>query len=469
MKQKPITVFLKFFVGIVIVILSAGIPCLEGLSRPGMKYLGILVCMIYYLLVNLCDEYIIVMFSLALCCVMDTRNFTEIFSAFSNTTVWLLIGVLPLSAVIAKSGLMKRIALHVLKLFPNTYQGQMLALTVAGIVISPLIPSITAKASILAPFAVNAAEEMKFEKKSRGMMGLFMAVYLMGAVSGHVFYSGSMNVFIMLGLLPDYMQNNFTWGNWLIGTFVWGLCIYVLGFLAMCIFYKPKKADRMPEHYIEDKIRDMGKMTALEKKVLAVLVVTLAGWITKSMHGVPEGVIALCAVFVLALLGAMDKKDFRSGVAWDMIIFIGGLMCMAALMTDLGVDTWIANLLSPFIKPMLVNEYVFIITLSLLVAVSRYFIVSAISAVSLFFIVFAGPAQAIGISPWVTGFIIVTIGQLWSTPYNSTTYLTAVAVVGDDVLDFKQAVKMSHAYVIISIVGFLCTIPLWRHLGYIIT
>lgn len=150
-----------------------------------------------------------------------------------------------------------------------------------------------------------------------------------------------------------------------------------------------------------------------------------------------------------------------------MIIFIGGLMSMATLMTDLGVDKWLAQILSPFIRPMLVNEYVFVISLSLLVAVSRYIIVSAVSAVSLFYIIFAGPAQAVGISPWVTAFVITTIGQLWSTKYNSTTYLTSLAVVGEDTLDFKQAVKMSHVYVIISIIGFVLSIPLWKYLGYI--
>lgn len=468
MNSKAIKIILKVLPGIVILALSCTYPCFDGLTREGMKYMGVLLCMIYFLLVNLCEEYIIVMFALAVCVFMNIDRFTEIFSAFSNTTVWLLIGVLPLSAIISKSGLMKRIALHVLKLFPNTYFGQMLALTVAGIVLSPLIPSITAKASILAPFAVNVAEEMQFEKKSKGLMGLFMAVYLMGAVSGHVFYSGSMNVFIMLGLLPESMQNTFTWGSWLQASCIWGLAIYIIGFAVMFWLYRPKGAQNMPENYISDKIREMGPMTVIEKKVLVVLVITLLGWITKSVHGISEAAIALMAVFVLALMGTVKKQDFRGGVAWDMIIFIGGLMCMATLMTNLGVDTWIANLLSPFIKPMLVNEYVFIIVLSLIVAVSRYFIVSAISAVSLFYIVFAGPAQSIGISPWVTGFVIVTIGQLWSTQYNSTTYLTSVAVLGDDVLDFKQAVKMSHAYVVISIIGFVLSVPLWKYLGYIV-
>lgn len=467
MNKKGFITALELVFGLLLLGISCICPCPEGLDRQGVKYIGILLCMLFYLLVNLCSEYIVVMFTLAACVFLKVDSFSGIFSAFSNTTVWLLIGVLPLSVVISKSGLMKRVALYVLKLFPNTYQGQLLALTIAGIVISPMIPSITAKASILAPFAIQAAEEMKFEKKSKGMMGLFMAVYLMGAVSGHVFYSGSMNVFIMLGLLPAEMQDMFSWGTWLKATFIWGLCIYIIGFVVMKIIYKPEKMQNMPSDYIDKKIREMGPMSAEEKKVAFVLAITLLGWITKNLHGISEAAIAMVAYFFLTLMGTTKKQDFRGGVAWDMIIFIGGLMSMATLMTNLGIDAWLAEKLLPFIRPMLVNEYVFIISLAVLVAVSRYFIVSAVSAVSLFYIVFAGPAQSIGISPWVTAFVITTVGQLWSTEYNSTTYLTSVAVVGEETLNFKEAVKMSHAYVIISIIGFVLSIPLWKHLGYI--
>ncbi len=467
MNKRAVMIGLELALGLLILGISCVCPCPEGLTRQGVKYIGVLLCMLYFLIVNICSEYIVVMFTLAACVFLKVESFQGIFSAFSNTTVWLLIGVLPFGVVISRSGLMKRVALYVLKLFPGTYQGQLLALSVAGIVISPMIPSITAKASILAPFAVNVAEEMGFEKKSRGMMGLFMAVYLMGAVSGHVFYSGSMNVFIMLGLLPQEMQGMFTWGSWLAATFLWGLCIYILGFLAMLFLYRPEKRKPMSPDYIPNKIKEMGPMSPEEKKVAIVLAVTLLGWVTKSVHGVSEAAIALAAYFLLTLMGMTKKQEFRGNVAWDMIIFIGGLMCMATMMTDLGVDVWMAELLSPYIAPMLTNEYIFVISLSLLVAVSRYFVVSAISAVSLFYIVFAGPAQAAGISPWVTAFVITTIGQLWSTEYNSTTYLTSVAVVGEDALDFKQAVKMSHAYVVISIIGFVISIPLWKHLGYI--
>lgn len=466
-RAMPVT-WVKFIAGILLIAGIGSLPCPEGLTREAMKYMGVFAGMLFYLLVNLCAEYVIILFSLGLCVILDVERFEGIFASFSGSTVWLLIGVLPLSCAIAGSGLMRRIALHVLKLFPNTYKGQLLALSAAGITVSPMIPSITAKASILAPFSVNVAEEMKFAPKSKGMTGFFIASYLMGAVSGHVFYSGSMNVFIMTGLLPENMQDTFSWGGWLLLTCIWGLCIYVLGYAAITVLYKPENGHKLDRDYIPRKIMELGPMTAAEKKVLAVLLLTLAGWITRSIHGISEAAIAILAYVILVLLGVADKKEFRRGVAWDMIIFIGGLMCMAGIMTDLGIDTWLAGILSPIIRPMLVNEYVYVVCLSLLVAVCRYFIVSPISAVSLFYVIFAGPAQAAGIQPWVTVFVITTVAQLWSTPYNNTTYLASVAVVGDDMLNFKEVVKMSHMYVMISVVGFLLSIPLWKHLGMII-
>lgn len=467
MNQKKHGLLLNFLIGIALMAGGCLAPCFPGLSRQGMQYLGILASMIFYLMVNICDEYLVVLFALSVCILLKLDSFTGAFSAFSNTTVWLLVGVLPLSVVIEKSGLMKRIALHVLKCFPNTYVGQLLAFTTASLIISPLIPSITAKASILAPFAVNAASEMNLKEKSKGLMGLFMTVFLFGAVSGHVFYSGSMNVFILLGLLPKDMQNAFTWGTWLELTVIWGLCILILGFLAMAWLYKPEDVGTVAPDFIDNKLKEMGGMSILERKVLAVLTTTLLFWITKGIHGIAEPVVALVAFFALALMGTIGKSEFRGKVAWDMIVFIGGLMSMASIMTDTGVDLWLADVLSPLIRPMLVNEYVFIVLLSVLVALSRYIIVSSISAVSLFYIVFSGPAQSIGISPWVTAFVIVTIGQSWSTRFNNTSYLTALAVVGDKALDFKEAVKMSHAYVVLSIIGFLLSIPLWKHLGMI--
>lgn len=467
MEKRKCLVWCKFAVGILIMVVIGWLPHPAQLSAEAMRYLGIFCMMLFYLVVNLCREYVVILFALAMCAAVNIENFNKIFVSFSSSTVWLLIGVLPMSAVIAKSGLMKRIALHVMKLFPNSYQGQLLALSVAGAVISPMIPSITAKASILAPFSVNVAQEMKFGRKTKELTGLFMASFLIGAISGHIFYSGSMNVFIMLGLLPQEIQDSFSWGGWLLCTVIWGLCIYILGYIAMCILYKSDHTICLDKDYIPQKIKEMGPMTVLEKKVLIVLLLTLAGWITKSIHGIPEAAIAMLGYVVLVLLGTTDKKEFRSGVAWDMIIFIGGLMCMASIMTDLGIDAWLGSLLSPVIHPMLVNPYVYVTALSLLVAVSRYFIVSPISAVSLFYVIFAGPAQAAGISPWVTVFVITTIGQSWNTPYNNTTYMTSVAVIGDEVLNFREAVKMSYAYIVISIIGFLLSIPLWQQLGMI--
>ena len=54
-----------------------------------------------------------------------------------------------LGAAVAHSGLLKRLTLLVMKAFPGTYLGQLLGITISGVVISPLIPSGTARLALV--------------------------------------------------------------------------------------------------------------------------------------------------------------------------------------------------------------------------------------------------------------------------------------------------------------------------------
>ena len=72
-------------------------------------------------------------------------------AAFSESSVWLLLSSFALSLGISKSGLLKRISLYILKIFPGNFPGQALGLITVGTVIGPFIPNLSAKSAILAP------------------------------------------------------------------------------------------------------------------------------------------------------------------------------------------------------------------------------------------------------------------------------------------------------------------------------
>lgn len=74
-----------------------------------------------------------------------------VFSAFSQSTFWLLLSSFALSLGLSRCGLMDRMAVYILRLFPNSFAWQALGLLTAGAVIGPFIPNLSAKAAILAP------------------------------------------------------------------------------------------------------------------------------------------------------------------------------------------------------------------------------------------------------------------------------------------------------------------------------
>ena len=127
---------------------------------------------------------------LVLAVLFKLTDFTSAFSPFAGTTTWLLVGAFGVGAMLSKTGVLKRIAYVIMQIFPGTYTGQMLALYTAGIIVSPMMPSITAKAALMTPLSIPAADAFGFEKNSKGATGLFLSSYWSAGILGNFFFTG---------------------------------------------------------------------------------------------------------------------------------------------------------------------------------------------------------------------------------------------------------------------------------------
>ena len=115
------------------------------------------------MVLNIWPDFVITLVGLCAFVIFGVCTFGDAFSPFAGSSVWLVIGAFGLSAGVAKSGLLKRLSYMILRLFPESFQGQVIALFATGLVISPLIPSLNAKAAILAPFSAQVSEALKYE------------------------------------------------------------------------------------------------------------------------------------------------------------------------------------------------------------------------------------------------------------------------------------------------------------------
>ncbi len=450
----------------IIALLFIEIPVELGISIQAKEYIGLLIAMVFMLITGVFDEHIVILLVLSVCVILNIAPFSTVFSAFSGTTMWMVLTILPITVVIKKSGLMNRIALYLLKLFPCSYKWQLLALSLSSMVLNPLIPSTTAKSGLLASLTASVAEKMSLEKKSKPLTGLFLAVFINGPSLGHIFLSGSVQALLVVGMMPEKIADNFSWTGWFIASLVWAIAAFILVYIVLLILYSPKESIGLTKSALNSMINDLGPMSQTEKITGILMVFTLIGWITKNYTGIPECIFAIIVYAFLHTVGAISNQEFRSEIPWDIWIYVGGIVCIASLFTVLEIDVWLAAVMEPIVRLITHNAIIYLIGLVIIVYLFRIFIVSSIATVTIFYVVFASTAyNLLGISPFITGFLIIAASKSWPTEYTNTNFVTAQAIMGKDAVDFKEAQRMSHVFIAITILAAIISIPYWKIIG----
>ncbi len=448
--------------GIIIGVIIARYSPPNALTVQAMNGLGIFACAVVWWIVDVLPDYVTGLLMCNAWVIFEVVPFSQAFAAFSGDTFWLLVGALGIGLAVTKSGLLNRTSLFLMSKFPPTFKGQTLALLFAGNVIAPLIPSTTAKVAIVAPFAQAISDHLGFARKSRGAGGLFAAMYMGFAATGPVFLSASFLGYTLKGSLPLAYQSQFTWMNWFAAASIYGIVLFIGSYFAIQFLYQPKEESQMENGYIKKELAKLGPIKRNEKIVIVVLVVSLLMWMTERTHGITAALVALAALCILLAFEVFDRTDFRSGIGWDSVIFIGTILNLSTVLPALQIDKWMATMLGPSITPLLSNIYLFIIAAALMIYLLRFVILSMTAVVTIFTVLMAPFALKAGINPWVTGFIVYASVQVFNVPYQNAMYLTGFYATGGEMVSHPQMVKMSIAYMLISCVGLLACVPIWR-------
>ena len=208
-------------------------------------------------------------------------------------------------------------------------------------------------------------------------------------------------------------------------------------------------------------------MSWQEKAVIAVLFVTLVLWMTEKMHGVSSALVALAAAGILVGLNIITRPAFRNEIAWEAIVFVGCILNISEVFKSTGIDKWIGRAIGPYLVPLLSESiFLFIIALSIAMYLIRFLMASQMAAMIVFMILLLPLVGAAGINPWVVAFASFVSVNVWLFMYQNVQYLIAFfAADSGQMVSHKQMIKLCFAYMIISIIGLLVSIPVWRLTG----
>lgn len=471
MSEKKATYLNKKTIGFVLSIVVAlavifVIP-IGGLSQAGKVTLGLFLGAIILWLLDVFPFVVTCFILLIALVVTKTSSFATTFSGLTQTTWWLMLGAMGFSVALSKTGVLKRFSYQILRIFPSNFIGQASAVTTAGLLVNPMIPSVNVKIAMLMPMIKTVNDTVGYKPRSKGAHGLWSIAYVSIVLGSYAFATSNLFSIIVQGILPA--EGNIGWFNWFIAALPW-LAIAGFGTLLVTILmFKPKTEEgSMSKEFINQELAAMGAMGTQEKLCLAILIGAVAMWVFESQIGIASQVVALIAMTLVLALGIISIPEFKNGVPWDMLLMVGTMMGIGPVFEEVGLNAFIMETFTPVVNLVSGNVFIFLIAFSLLFSLVRMVITNVITLFVVFIPLFMPFAVALGINPWVLGFIALVSQTHWGLLYMSNFGIPAFGMWGgEEMLNYNELAKPSWVFCVLNLVAIAVSIPFWQIIGLI--
>ncbi|HIY84238.1 SLC13 family permease [Rubneribacter sp.] len=387
------------------------------------------------------------------------------FSAFSGSTFWLVVAAFGLGAAIKECGLLERVSILMLRLFPKSYKGQVLGLSAVSTITSPAIPSKAAKCSILSPLTRGIGEAMGYENESKETTGLFLSYYSAICFSPAMFISASVTTAALVGMYSPEIQEHYTMAVWALCALPWIVVMFLGNYFYISRRYRPANSDKFDMGFLDQRLAELGAWTKREKIMGVIMVVTILLWIFKGQLGIPEYAAALFALAASLVFDILPVKKWRTNVAWESLVFIGCAVSLSSVLPAVGITDWLVIAVGPFTTMFFGNPFLLITGLAVLTILVRFLILSEIGYLSVFTAFLFPLAIAAGVNPWVVGFIMNAFVVVWFMPYQSSVYLTAIHSAGDGWVTERATTSYCVVYCVIALIAAYVAYFVWQATG----
>ena len=210
---------------------------IPGLSYQATAVLGILIMAIVWWITGVLPEFVTAVVMAVLFVVVAGISVGATFSTFASSTWWLLLSAFTLGVGMKTSGLMRRIALAIVRKFPRTFRCQVIAQLVTGTVLGPLIPSLAVKGAMLAPLAMSIGDELGYERQGKRATGLFAAMLVGIRTVAPTIVSASVTGYALMATLPADVQEQFNMASWFVAALPWLVVVLALNYFLIMGMY----------------------------------------------------------------------------------------------------------------------------------------------------------------------------------------------------------------------------------------
>ncbi len=314
-----------------------------ALTPPQRHLLAIFLATVVALVAQPVAMGVTAVLALTLLGLTRTLSAAQTFSGFANPTVWLIFTAFLFATAVTSTRFGMRVAYLFIRRFGRN--PLMLGYSVAGadLVLAPFVPSDTARGGgIVCPVVISIARAVGSEPgPTAGELGGFLTL-----VGFHTTYTAS--AMFLTGMAANPLMAAFarqtagvelSWLTWALGAIVPGLLALIVVPVVISRLHPPGLRTTEPARAAaREALSAMGPLTRREARLVAILLVVMAGWVLSPWHGVSNTIVALAGVSALLLGGVISWDDLLGErKAWEALLWFGTLVMMADSLLQTGV------------------------------------------------------------------------------------------------------------------------------------
>jgi sodium-dependent dicarboxylate transporter 2/3/5 len=420
---------------VVVTVLILLMPAPEGLSHEGKVSLSIFALCFILWTTGALPLSVTSLVAIALLPLLGAMDAGRAFSLFGNRAVFFILGAFILAAAMMSSGLSSRIALLFLRRFEGSPRSLLSGVVLSCAFMAMWMPA-HAVAALTFPIVLEIASALELEpRRSNYGKALFLSM-AWGCVTGGVItlLGGARNP-LAIALLREKYGLAISFTQWIVTVFPIPCVLLVAVHLLVFKFFPPEIKDVKPaRELIESKVTALGPMSMVEKKVLAVMLGTIACWIVLGDRA-GLAAISILGASALFVVRAIDWHDVEHYVNWGVILMYGGAITLAAALEITGAAKWMVTSLlgSMELGPFTLVAFIAVVSIILTEAMSNAAVVALVLPIA-----FELGEAVPGISPMLMVFAVaLPAGLAYSlpigTPPNAIAYSARYHRIRDSV------------------------------------
>ena len=324
-------------------------PAPEGITAKSWRLFAIFLGTIVGSIVRPLPAGAIVLVGVGAVAITNTLTPAQALAGYADPIVWLVLCALFISRGVVKTGLGRRIAFLFIRALGKRSVGLAYALIGTDTLLASLIPSNSARAGgIVFPIVRSLAEAYDSHPgPTRRRLGayLMITVYQCDIIACAMFLTGQASNPLIAKFAKDTAGVDLSYPLWFVGGVVPGVLSLIVVPLVLYWLFPPEvKHTPAAARLASEELARLGKMNRGERIMLLVFAVIAGLWMTATWHKINYAVVAFAGVCALLLSNVLSWDDVTSErPAWDIFIWYGGLVQLAAALGETGITKGFAE------------------------------------------------------------------------------------------------------------------------------